>query len=150
VLSAPHENPNFQAVWVAIRACGIGEPSAANLADLKNPLTDEWMSVEFVQAHKAVLIPGERPGMLIRRLQSFETPRAVEPAGEVAANSYSNSAFSELLDYDEEDRAALAEQRAEKERSLAARRAEIKEQLKSPDLSIAESNRLSREMEKLW
>jgi hypothetical protein len=74
ILEKPHSNPNFETCWRAVRRQGIGEPIAEDIADSTDPVTGEFMSVPFIQAHIDSLAYGEGTGLLIRRLQSFDFP----------------------------------------------------------------------------
>ena len=68
-----HQNPSFDACLKACRAVGIGDPSASQIADLRNPDTFEFMTPELITAQaKLPRRPGQNIGLVIHRLKDWQ------------------------------------------------------------------------------
>lgn len=116
-LPAPHENPDFEACYKAARACGIGDPSASQIADLRHPETRNWITPELIKAHcKALKPPKETIGLAIHRLKDWQTvpvvqaePETQEQRGDAVLEKIAKAMGKTLEQYKEYERQKYAD-----------------------------------------
>lgn len=83
------EDDGFVANLEACKRAGIAEPSASLIAGL------DHVTPEYINAHVAGLVKGDRLGLAIVRIKNNEVPP--EPATQERVRNYSVSAFDEYF-----------------------------------------------------